>query len=115
MGVAHRYHLPKHARFNSAVEKAEWDDRERKWKTTVRIGGGKDSEFGESYVITSDFLASAVGQLNVPMYPDLPGLDSFKGKVMHSARWDWGYSMTGKKVAIFGTGLSIVSPSTNPY
>ena len=51
--------------------------------------GSKDAEFNPEYTITSDFLVSAVGQLNVPSWPDIKGVDSFSGKVMHSARWDW--------------------------
>jgi len=72
----------------------------------VSVQGTKDAEFGSSYTITSDFLVSAVGQLNVPKFPDIPGLDEFKGKLMHSARWDWSYDLRGKKVAIIGNGAT---------
>jgi cation diffusion facilitator CzcD-associated flavoprotein CzcO len=58
------------------------------------------------YTITSDFLVSGVGQLNSPKYPDIPGLDSFKGKLIHSARWDWSYNLAGKRVAIIGNGAT---------
>ena len=87
------------------MEKAEWSDKERKWKIKVKIGGGKEAEFGDRYTITSDYLASAVGQLNLPKYPEIQGLGSFQGKVMHSARWDWSFPLDGKKVAIIGTGV----------
>ena len=76
--------------------------------TTVKIGGGKDAEFGERYTITSDFLVSAVGQLNEPKYPSIVGLQDFKGKVMHSARWDWGYQPKGKRIAIIGSGTPLI-------
>lgn len=68
------------------------------------VSGQKDSEFSSSYVLNSDFLVSAVGQLNLPRTPDIPGLEDFKGKMMHSARWDWSYDMTGKRIAIIGNG-----------
>lgn len=68
--------------------------------------GGKEVEFGEAYTISSDFLVSAVGQLNVPQQPDIEGLEMFKGKLMHSARWDWSYDVRGKKVAIIGNGAT---------
>lgn len=102
--VALRYKLFKYARFNTVVEQARWNNETLKWETTVSIGGGKDAEFGSSYTIESDFLISAVGQLNMPRGLDVPGVDSFQGKLMHSARWDWSYPMEGKKVAIVGTG-----------
>jgi Predicted flavoprotein involved in K+ transport len=104
VGVAEKYGLYNHIRFNSTVEEARWDDIESKWKTSVMISGQKDSEFSTSYVLNSDFLVSAVGQLNLPQTPDIPGLKDFKGKMMHSARWDWSYDLKGKRIAIIGNG-----------
>lgn len=86
------------------MEEARWDDTESKWKTTVILSGQKDSEYSSSYVLKTDFLVSAVGQLNAPRYPDIPGLEDFQGKMMHSARWDWSYDLTGKRIAIIGNG-----------
>lgn len=106
MGVAQKYELYRYVRFNTAVDSAKWDDASKKWKTSVTVQGAKDAEFGKNYTITSDFLVSAVGQLNVPRYPEIAGLDQFTGKLMHSARWDWSYSLKGKKVAIIGNGAT---------
>ena len=106
IGVAHKYQLYRHIRFNSAVDEARWDDTNNKWRTKIKRIGGKEAEIGESYTINSDFLVSAVGQLNEPHYPELPSLDTFNGKVMHSARWDWDYSLRGKRVGIIGTGAT---------
>ena len=90
------------------MEEAQWDEEQKKWKTSVKIDGGKDAEYGDRYTLTSDFLISAVGQLNQPQYPNILGLDEFKGKTMHSARWDWNYNTDGKRVAIIGNGKSSV-------
>ncbi|KIW02426.1 uncharacterized protein PV09_06242 [Verruconis gallopava] len=106
VGVAQKYELYRYVRFNTAVESAVWDDAAKKWKTKVQVQGNKDAEFCPSYTITSDFLVSAVGQLNVPQMPSIPGLDEFKGKLMHSARWDWSYDLQGKAVAIIGNGAT---------
>ena len=71
----------------------------------MKVTGGKDAEYHpEGYSIESDFLVSAVGQLNQPRYPDIPGLEDFKGKVVHSARWDWSYDMAGKRIGGVGNG-----------
>ncbi|KAJ5494297.1 hypothetical protein N7463_010384 [Penicillium fimorum] len=105
-GVAEKYGLYKHIRFNSTVVEARWNDIESKWKTSVMVSGQKDSEFSSSYVLNSDFLVSAVGQLNLPRTPDIPGLEDFQGKMMHSARWDWSYDTTGKRIAIIGNGAT---------
>lgn len=88
------------------MESAKWDDAEKKWKIEVKVDGSKDSEFGSEYTIKSDFLVSAVGQLNQPQLPNIKGVDEFKGKLMHSARWDWSYDLRGKKVAIIGNGAT---------
>ena len=87
------------------MQEARWDDEQLKWKVSVATSGAKDTQFHESYDITTDFLVSAVGQLNVPSWPSIPGLDDFTGKLMHSARWDWTYDFTGKRVAIIGNGI----------
>ena len=104
--LAHKYQLYKHIRFNSSVEEARWDETTYTWKTKIARLGSKDSEFGQSYTVTSDFLVSGVGQLNVPKYPDIQGIDSFSGKLMHSARWDWDYDLTNKKIGIIGNGAT---------
>ncbi|KAF2180703.1 flavin-binding monooxygenase-like protein [Zopfia rhizophila CBS 207.26] len=104
--VAHKYKLYKYIRFNTSVEAATWDDSASKWKIDVKVMGSKDAEFNSQYTIESDFLVSAVGQLNQPRYPAIPGLEDFKGKMMHSARWDWSYSLEGKKIGIIGNGAT---------
>ena len=90
------------------MQKLEWSDKDLRWTTTVSVDGGKDSEYINSYQITSDFVISAIGQLCKPKGWNIPGLDSFKGKVMHTARWDRGYELAGKKVAILGTGMPLL-------
>ncbi|KAJ4984098.1 hypothetical protein SVAN01_10386 [Stagonosporopsis vannaccii] len=104
--VANKYGLYKYVRFNTAVESATWDDDAAKWKINVKVTGGKAAEFSEAYAIESDFLVSAVGQLNQPRYPDIEGLDDFKGKIIHSARWDWSYDMQGKRIGVVGNGAT---------
>lgn len=104
--VAQKWGLYNHIRFNSTVEEARWDDTESKWKVSVEVSGAKDSEYADSYLINSDFLISAVGQLNLPREPKIPGLKDFQGKMMHSARWDWSYDLSGKRIAIIGNGTN---------
>jgi cation diffusion facilitator CzcD-associated flavoprotein CzcO len=114
VGVAQEYNLYQHVRFNSTVEDATWDDEEKKWKTRVTVASGsKDAEFNPEYTIKSDFLVSAVGQLNQPRWPDIEGVDSFDGKKMHSARWDWSYDLKDKRVAMLGNGESTMFFRTN--
>lgn len=82
-------------RFNNRVEKAEWDNSRGKWRVQTSAGP-----------LEADMLVSAVGQLNEPRYPDIPGTDSFAGPAFHSARWRHDVDLTGKRVAVIGTGAS---------
>jgi hypothetical protein len=109
--VAQKYGLYKYIRFNTSVEGATWEDSTNRWKVDVKVTGEKDAEFNPAYSIDCDFLVSAVGQLNQPRYPEIEGLQDFKGKIMHSARWDWSYDVQGKNVAVIGNGTSSTHPS----
>lgn len=98
--VTEKYHLRKHIRFNCKVEEARFDEVEALW--TVRY---TDSE-GNGDKISGNALISAVGQLNTPRFPEIPGLESFAGPTFHSARWRHDIDLTGKRVAVIGTGAS---------
>ncbi|KAL4764175.1 flavin-containing monooxygenase [Aspergillus foveolatus] len=104
--VAEKYGLHKYVRFNSEVTEARWSEEEKKWKVSTKVSGDKDNQFTRSYVLSTDFLISAVGQLNFPREPDIPGLKEFRGKMMHSARWDWTYNYENKRIAIIGNGAT---------
>ncbi|KAF2678189.1 flavin-binding monooxygenase-like protein, partial [Lentithecium fluviatile CBS 122367] len=104
--VAHKYQLYKYIRFNTSVTGATWNDATSRWTVDVTVTGGKDAEFSPEYSIECDFLISAVGQLNQPQYPKIEGLEEFRGKVMHSARWDWSFSTEGKRIGVIGNGAT---------
>jgi 4-hydroxyacetophenone monooxygenase len=76
-----------------------FDEAASTWAVHVEGPDGKD-------VITGHAVISAVGQLNQPNYPNIPGRDLFKGESFHSARWNHEVDLKGKKVAVIGTGAS---------
>jgi cation diffusion facilitator CzcD-associated flavoprotein CzcO len=88
--------LRPHLDLGVTVESATWDDDRHVW--TVRLADGR--------VETCNVLVSAVGFLNVPRYPDWPGLAGFEGPKFHTARWEPEHDLTGKVVAVVGTGSS---------
>ncbi|KAI5361854.1 Putative flavin monooxygenase, FAD/NAD(P)-binding domain superfamily [Septoria linicola] len=109
MKVAQDYKLYSHFRFNTSVEGAKWDDKEKKWTVSVKTApGSKEAEFNPAYDIKADFVVSAVGQLNQPKWPEIPGVEEFDGKRMHSSRWDWSYDLKDKKIAMIGNGCTSV-------
>ena len=89
------------ARFNTEVTGAQWDENSLHWVVTTTSAEG-DSTYRARHLV------GAVGPLCEPNLPDIEGIDSFAGKVMHSARWDNDYDFTGKRVAIIGTGASAI-------
>ncbi|HEX7819136.1 MAG TPA: NAD(P)/FAD-dependent oxidoreductase [Sphingobium sp.] len=92
--------VKEHIRFEQEVLRAEWDDRAQHWAVTIRR---KD---GSEYTETAKAVVSGTGLLNRPSIPDIAGMDSFKGPLFHSARWDHGVDLTGKRVVQIGTGAS---------
>lgn len=104
--VARDNGLLERIRFESEVTVAEFDDASRKW--TVRTADG--------YEVTADVLISAVGQLSRPALPTIAGIGSFAGPAFHSAEWDHGVDLTGKRVAVVGTGASAIQfvPAIQP-
>ena len=58
--------------------------------------------------LTADVVVAAAGALSEPALPDIDGIDSFAGEIFHSARWDHDYDLTGKRVAVIGTGASAI-------
>jgi 4-hydroxyacetophenone monooxygenase len=98
--VMTRHGIEPHIRWETEVTRAEWDDEAAAWSVHVRGADGTESTLSARAVI------SAVGQLNRPNLPAIPGWDSFEGPSFHSARWDHDVKLDGKRVAMIGAGAS---------
>jgi cation diffusion facilitator CzcD-associated flavoprotein CzcO len=85
-------------RFGVGVVETTYDEGRALWR--VRTDRGDE--------ITARVLVSACGQLNRPALPDIPGIDTFTGTTFHSARWDHGCDLAGRRVAVIGTGASAI-------
>ncbi|WP_329202259.1 MULTISPECIES: flavin-containing monooxygenase [unclassified Streptomyces] len=95
--VADTFGLRPHIRLDSEVRMMRWDAEELRWEIETPAGE-----------LTADVVVSATGPLSDPKVPEVPGLDTFPGKVFHSARWDHDYDLRGKRVAMIGTGASAI-------
>jgi 4-hydroxyacetophenone monooxygenase len=98
--VAQRHDLRPHIRFETEVVEAVFDEARAVWKVGVKIKDGRQETLEANAVVT------AVGQLNRPRTPDIEGVESFAGPSFHSARWRHDVDLTGKRVAVIGTGAS---------
>jgi cation diffusion facilitator CzcD-associated flavoprotein CzcO len=96
--VAGRFGLREKIRTGVEVTAATYDDDGATWRVDLSTGE----------TLEADFLVSAVGQLSRPVIPRIPGADTFAGPAFHSAQWDHSVDLTGKRVAVLGTGASAI-------
>lgn len=95
--TAERFGVLPHVRFGTEMTNASWDDRQRLWRIDTSRGS-----------LTARVLVSAAGPLCEPAIPALPGLETFAGTTFHSARWRHDHDLTGRRVAVIGTGASAI-------
>ena len=103
--TAARFGILPHLRFDHEIRAAVWDEDAQRWRLETSQGP-----------FTADVLAAAVGALSEPATPSLRGLETFAGKTFHSARWNHAHDLTGKRVAVIGTGASAIQfvPAIQP-
>jgi cation diffusion facilitator CzcD-associated flavoprotein CzcO len=95
--VAEDQRILPHVHFGAEMQEARWDPAARRWQVTTARGS-----------LAARVLIAASGPLSEPSVPELPGLDRFRGKVFHSARWDHEHDLSGERVAVIGTGASAI-------
>lgn len=94
---ADKYALRDRCRFDTTIERIEYDQDNCWWR--VRTSRGD---------LTARYVISALGGLSTPKLPQLSGLDTFGGPVVHSARWPQDLEIPGRRIAVIGTGASAV-------
>jgi len=107
--IAKRYRLYEGALFHTRVESLRWDEGSKRWRISTQCGDD----------IRARFVIMANGLLNIPKLPGIPGIHDFKGRMFHTARWDYGYTggseknpvldrLADKRVALVGTGATAI-------
>jgi cation diffusion facilitator CzcD-associated flavoprotein CzcO len=107
--IAERFGFADKALFHTLIDTLRWDEKIHRW----RVGTNRGDDIRARFVIL------ACGVLNMPKLPGIAGLEQFKGKIFHTARWDYGYTggshqqpvlskLADKRVAIIGTGASAI-------
>lgn len=86
--------LDRRISLDTEVSSAEFDDTTKRWHLTTADGRA----------LTADFVICATGVLHNPEFPDIPGLQDFRGDVVHTARWDGDLDTENKRIAVIGTG-----------
>jgi len=103
--VARRHGVLERVRTGTEVTRARWEEERGKWQLQTSAGS-----------FEADIVITACGQLSIPKKPQINGLDSFAGPVFHTAGWDHDVDLTGKRVAVIGTGCSAIQtvPAIQP-
>ena len=95
--TARKYGTLDHHLFDTEVTRAHWDEDREQWLVDTTNGA-----------FSADVLVPAVGALCEPALPDIKGIETFQGEIFHSARWNHDADLTGKRVALIGTGASAI-------
>jgi cation diffusion facilitator CzcD-associated flavoprotein CzcO len=107
--IAAKYGFADQALFHTHIRSLRWDEQLNRWHVSTNRGDD----------IRARFVIVACGVLNMPKLPSIPGIHDFKGKIFHTARWDYEYTggsygnpvldqLSDKRVAIVGTGATAI-------
>jgi cation diffusion facilitator CzcD-associated flavoprotein CzcO len=96
--LAERFHLNQFIHFGTEVTGLRFDEESGIWEV--------DTSTGQTYRART--VVAASGPLSDSSWPDIRGIESYRGRKIHSSRWDHGYDVAGKHVAVVGTGASAV-------
>ena len=96
--VADKYDVRRHIRFSTVVDGARWDADTDLWQVSLAAGE----------VLSTRYLITATGFLSQPKIPDIPGIENFDGRVIHTTEWQDDYDPAGKRIAVIGTGATAV-------
>ncbi|EXJ55336.1 hypothetical protein A1O7_08263 [Cladophialophora yegresii CBS 114405] len=99
-GVVNKHGLMKYVKLEHAVVGAYWQPEAGEWEVRVRRPDGTE------FVDRCNVLVNGGGILNNWKWPDIKGLHSFKGTLVHSANYDTSLDLNGKRVAVIGIGSS---------
>ena len=101
VGVAERFKLRRHIRFDTRVKGMRWDDTRKLWAVTIADAQGE-------HIVEANVVINGHGPINRWRLPDIRGIETFKGPAMHTAAWNPNVDLKGKRVAVIGTGASAV-------
>ncbi|PLN84627.1 FAD/NAD(P)-binding domain-containing protein [Aspergillus taichungensis] len=96
--IVAKHDLRKYMQFETEMTSATWNESTGRWAVTCCSGSGED------VIVHARYLVNSLGLLSKANYPDIAGLSSFAGDLVHTARWPEELNLQGKKVGIIGNG-----------
>ncbi|KAH0000802.1 FAD/NAD(P)-binding domain-containing protein, partial [Aureobasidium melanogenum] len=98
-----KYSVDRFIKLRHEIKSCRWDAEASKWFVQV-----EDLEAKRTFEDSSDVLIMARGGLNHIAWPQIEGLRSFEGEIMHSAAWNQEYDFTNKRIGVIGSGSSAI-------
>lgn len=95
-----KYNLRSHVQTDTTVQQARFDTETGHWQVTVA------SPWGAIRELSATALVLGVGPLHEPVIPEIPGLETYAGELRHTATWDPGTAVQGRRIGVVGTGAS---------
>lgn len=93
-----KYEITSFIKYNTNITGAEFDEKNSQWNIHTQSGE----------TIIANTLVNGMGPLNRAVIPHIKGIDTFTGKAFHSSEWNHSFDLTGKRVAVIGTGASAI-------
>jgi cation diffusion facilitator CzcD-associated flavoprotein CzcO len=108
--TAHKFDLDKKIRYRHKVIKADWRSEEQRWRLEVEVGNDVGRE-PRTVVYWTKWLITGTGYYNydTPLKANIPGIDNFKGKIVHPQFWPEDLDFKGKKMIIVGSGATTIT------
>lgn len=96
--IADKYGITQNIRFNTELIRATWDEQGAKWNLVLKKPDSSEE------TIEANVVVSAAGLFGRASLPDIPGINQYKGRILHTTDWDHGYDYAGKRIALIGNG-----------
>ncbi|EME81392.1 uncharacterized protein MYCFIDRAFT_189534 [Pseudocercospora fijiensis CIRAD86] len=93
-----KFNLRQYMQFNTRVKSARWREESNSWLVT--------DQSGRTY--STRFIITALGILNEPTLPNIPGIEDYRGEAFHTSRWPREWTFKDKRVGIIGTGATAI-------
>ncbi len=95
--------LASHIRYKHRVASANWSTTSKNWSLEVETAEDK-----RRIKIQTNFLWMCQGYYRHShgYTPAWPGMDQFKGKIIHPQNWPEDFDLTGKRVTVIGSGAT---------
>ncbi|CAE6439365.1 unnamed protein product [Rhizoctonia solani] len=100
-GLASKHNIEPHVKYNTEFVSAAWNEKEQYYVLKLQ-----DTRTKEVREVKAKLVISAIGVFVNPLWPEIPGRESFQGSLLHAQNWDHSVGLEGKRVGLVGSGCA---------